>query len=54
MRGTESYNGIWSNGNGIRLVLNLGCKELHAMCHLFYVTDFADKRPLEGVHIQVD
>ena len=54
MRGTESYNGIRSHGNGIRLVLNLGCEELHAMCHLFYAADFTDKRPLEGVHIQVD
>ena len=54
MRGVELYNGIWLNGNGIRLMLNLGCKESHAACHLFYVTDFADKRPLEGVHIQVD
>jgi hypothetical protein len=32
------------------LALDLGSEEAHAMCHLFYVTDFADKRALEGVH----
>lgn len=44
----------WSNGNEIRLALDLGCAEAHATCHLFYATDFADKRALEGVHIRVE
>ena len=44
----------WSNGNVIRLALDLGCDEVHATCHLFYVTDLAEKRVLEGVHIRIE
>ena len=44
----------WSNGNGIVLALNLGCEEAHTTSHLFYATDFADKRTLEGVYIRVE
>ena len=54
--GTNSDEGCgvvqwqWLNRNGIRLMLNLGCEELHMMCHLFYTMDFADKRLLKGSH----
>lgn len=46
--GDEGFKVVqWSHEKGIRLTLDLVCEEAHATCHLFYVTDFADKRALE-------